>query len=59
LARVEARKFDEEWINEVELGVEAIENIIINPKRFIKFQTEVVPIEMAKKTGSESYAIWP
>ncbi len=54
LARVETRKFDEEWINEVEVGVEAIENIIVNPKRFIKFQTEVVPIEMAKKTGSES-----
>ncbi|MFA5235475.1 MAG: hypothetical protein WC399_01275 [Bacilli bacterium] len=54
LARVETRKFDEEWIKEVEAGVVAIENIIINPKRFIKFQSEVVPIEMAKKTGSES-----
>jgi hypothetical protein len=54
LARVETRKFDEEWINEVETGVDAIDKIIANPKRFIKFQSEVVPIEMAKKTGSES-----
>ncbi|HAK05112.1 MAG TPA: hypothetical protein DCM23_00210 [Firmicutes bacterium] len=54
ISRVESRKFDETWIQEIERGIVGINNIINNPKRFIKFQSEVVPIEMAKKTGSES-----
>lgn len=54
ISRIESRKFDEEWINEIEQGVIAIGNIIANPKRFIKFEANVVPIEMAKKTTSES-----
>jgi hypothetical protein len=54
ISRIEARKFDEEWINELEQGIIAIGNIIANPKRFIKFETSLVPVEMAKKTSSES-----
>ena len=52
--RMETRLFDFDWINAVEDSLDKIDNIIRNPKSFIKEDQEVVPIEKAKRTGYEA-----
>ncbi len=54
ISREEIRRFDERWIKAIESGVTAIEKIIKDPKKFIKTERNVVPIELAKKTTAES-----
>ena len=52
--RMETRLFDFDWINTVEDALQKIDNIVRNPKSFIKEDSEVVPIEKAKRTGYEA-----
>ena len=52
--RMETRLFDFDWINTVEDALDKIDNIVRNPKSFIKEDQEVVPIEKAKRTGYEA-----
>ena len=52
--RMETRLFDFDWINTVEESLDKIDNIVRNPKSFIKEDQEVVPIEKAKRTGYEA-----
>ena len=52
--RMETRLFDFGWINTVEDALQKIDNIVRNPKSFIKEDSEVVPIEKAKRTGYEA-----
>ena len=52
--RMETRLFDFDWIDTVEESLDKIDNIVRNPKSFIKEDSEVVPIEKAKRTGYEA-----
>ena len=52
--RMETRLFDFDWIDKVEDSLDKIDNICRNPKSFIKEDSEVVPIEKAKRTGYEA-----
>ena len=52
--RMETRLFDFDWLDAVEDALDKIDNIVRNPKSFIKEDQEVVPIERAKRTGYEA-----
>src|SRR5574344_381846 len=54
LSRDETTKFDITWIEQLETGVFALEKIAKNPKKFLKEDDQVVPIELARKVGSRS-----
>src|SRR5574344_437711 len=54
LSRDETTKFDITWIEQLETGVFALEQIAKNPKKFLKEDDQVVPIELARKVGSRS-----
>ena len=45
---------DPKWIQAIEDAIIPLDNIIRNPRRFIKQEEEVVPIEQAKKISQES-----
>ncbi|MFA6627371.1 MAG: hypothetical protein WCT17_02430 [Bacilli bacterium] len=51
---IETRIFDGTWVDFLETSISSIDNIVRNPKSFIKDQSEIVPIEMAKKTSAAS-----
>lgn len=50
----ETRVFEGAWVDVIHNSLAFIDNIIRNPKSFIKDQSEIVPVEMAKKTSAES-----
>jgi len=50
----ETKKFDAEWIKNMEIYFPYIDKILKNPKSTIRYDREVVPVERAKKTDSES-----
>lgn len=52
--RTEVKKFDSSIVNQVEEGLNAIEKILANPRTFIKEQTELVQVGLAKKVSSLS-----
>ena len=52
--RMETRLFDFDWIDTIEEALDKIDNVIRAPKSFIKDDSEVVPIEKAKRTGYEA-----
>ena len=52
--RVLHKKVDEKWLNEVEAGIPALMQVISNPRRFIKAEEEIVPVELAKKITADS-----
>lgn len=54
VSRLESRKFDLKWIDDLEKGVEALDRIVRDPKRFLKNDEVIVPIELARKITSDS-----
>lgn len=50
----ETRIFDGTWVDTIEKYVASIDNIVRDPRSFIKSTNEIVPVERAKKTDSES-----
>lgn len=54
VSRTENTAFDMSWIKEIEKAIPSIDEIIKNPRINTKNVTNVVPIELAKKTNSES-----
>ncbi|MCX5775690.1 MAG: DUF2357 domain-containing protein [Firmicutes bacterium] len=53
-SRRENKKCDSVFIVEIERCLQSIEKIVHNPRQFIKEEYEVVPVEIAKKIGSQS-----
>ena len=45
---------DEEWISVIEDSLDAINNVIEEPRRFITTEQEVVPVSLAKKISADS-----
>jgi predicted component of viral defense system (DUF524 family) len=45
---------DERWLGTIEESLEAINNIIDKPRRFITTKEEVVPVALAKKITADS-----
>ena len=45
---------DEEWISVIEDSLDAINNVIEKPRRFITTEEEVVPVSLAKKISADS-----
>lgn len=45
---------DEEWISVIEDSLDAINNVIEKPRRFITTEQEVVPVSLAKKISADS-----
>lgn len=54
IMRKESKKFDAEFISEVEHSLHPLERIVKNPRQFIREEYNVVPVELAKKTGSKA-----
>ncbi|MCQ2797943.1 MAG: Ig-like domain-containing protein [Bacilli bacterium] len=54
LSRHETGSFDMAWVKAVEDAIPAIDEILKNPRINTKIVTDIVPVELAKKTGSES-----
>ncbi len=54
IMRKESKKFDAEFISEVEHSLHPLERIVKNPRQFIREEYSVVPVELAKKTGSKA-----
>jgi hypothetical protein len=51
---IEKREIDDSWINIIEETIRYIENIILNPKKFIVNEEEVIAIEKAKRVTVDS-----
>ena len=45
---------DERWLSTIEESLDAINNIIEKPRRFVTTKEEVVPVALAKKISAES-----
>jgi exonuclease SbcC len=45
---------DEEWVQAIEECIIPIENIIKKPRKFIRREESVVPVELARKVGSDA-----
>lgn len=54
VTRTEDSARDLSWVNELEDAIPHIQNIIDNPKSYIKSVHYIVPAELAKKTGPDS-----
>lgn len=54
LDRLENAQYDPRWIDEIEDCIPDLDFIIKNPKKVIENVSEVVPIELARKTNSSS-----
>ena len=54
LDRFESSGFDMVWIKRIEDCIYDLGEIIANPREVTKVVTSIVPVELAKKTGSES-----
>lgn len=54
MKRLENSSYDMTWIHSIEYAIPALDEIIRNPKINTKNVYDIVPIELAKKTGSES-----
>lgn len=52
--RLESKKFDGKFIDELEKGFNAIDQIITNPRTFIKESPELVEAGLAKKINAQS-----
>ena len=51
---LETRVFDGTWVDYIEENLSYLDNIIRNPRSFIRSVDEVVPVERAKKTNSDT-----
>lgn len=54
VSRLESKKFDIKWIDDLEKGLEAVDRITKDPKRFLKAEENIVPVELARKVSTES-----
>ena len=54
ITKVVIREYDEECLKMVEDGLVAIDTITRDPKQFLKTNYEIIPVELAKKTGTDS-----
>ena len=52
--RLESSSFDMSWINAIEDCIHDLGDIVTNPRQVTKITTNIVPVELAKKTGAES-----
>ena len=52
--RLESSSFDSSWIEVIEDVIFDLGEIIANPRQVTKSEGNIVPIELAKKTGAES-----
>lgn len=52
--RLESKKFDDKFVDELEKGFNAIDQIIANPRTFIKESPELVEAGLAKKINAQS-----
>jgi len=52
--RKETSAFDGEWIDEIEKVIPDLEDIVRNPRKITETVGNVVPVELVKKTSSES-----
>ena len=52
--RLESSSFDSSWIEVIEDVIFDLGEIIANPRQVTKTEGNIVPIELAKKTGAES-----
>lgn len=48
------KSIDEEWVNEIEAALPALYEVVMNPRKFIEEQREVVNIAMARNINAES-----
>jgi len=48
------RRIDNRWLEAIEAAIIPLDNIIRNPRRFIKREEDIVPIELAHDIGPES-----
>ena len=54
LTKVVVRECDEECLKRIEDGLVALDIITRAPKQFLKTDFEIIPVELAKKTGTDS-----
>jgi hypothetical protein len=54
LTKVVVRECDEECLKRIEDGLVALDIITRAPKQFLKTDFEIIPVELAKKTGTAS-----
>ena len=52
--RLETAQMDNSWIQAIEDTLPSLEEIVMNPRRTLSTESEVVPVEKAKKTTKES-----
>lgn len=52
--RILHKKVDEKWLTLVEESIDALNQIVTNPRKFIATDEEVVPVELAKRITSDS-----
>ena len=52
--RILHKKVDERWLKLVEESLDALNQIVTNPRRFIATDEEVVPVELAKRITADS-----
>jgi len=45
---------DEQWVTAIEECILPLENIIRKPRKFIRREENIVPVELAKKIGSDA-----
>ncbi len=53
-SRLETANYDPKWLSQIENCLPDISYIIANPRKNTKTVTDIVPIELAKKTNGES-----
>jgi hypothetical protein len=51
---VAVKSIDEAWVNMIMDTLPSLDSILRNPRRFVQREEVIVPIELAKKTGSEA-----
>jgi hypothetical protein len=51
----ETKIFDDSWVEHIETHLQYLDNIMRNPRSFIKDFEEIVPVERVKKTTAESF----
>lgn len=53
-SRIESANYNPEWLKKIEDCMIDLGDIINNPRKVTKTETDIVPIELAKKTNDES-----
>ena len=53
-SRIESANYNPEWLKQIEDCMIDLGDIINNPRKVTKVETDIVPVELAKKTNDES-----